>query len=152
MIGRPPFQEYAASGRYYKKLLRCRWEFANPYLGYGQMLRPPKIEGDVPEITRQSPDQGPFTIQIVEGSAWKAPDGTVGVFVLSYDEKNAHTFTWTTDLAEIAGIDESLKVRISRWTPDAGLVFLKEAAGGVVSDTMEAKPLDIIALKLEIVQ
>ena len=151
MIGKPPHEHHAPSGQYYKRLLACRWEFAAPYLGYGEMLRPPKVEGDLPTITDKD-SYAPFTVQAVEGSAWKAPDGTIGVFFLNYDEKNAHTFTWTADLAEVAGIDSSTKVKISRWTPDAGLVGLKETAGGILTETMEAQPLDIIALKLEVVQ
>ena len=150
MIGNPPYERFAASGRYYKRLLRCRWEFAAPYLGYGEMLRPPKIEGELPTITVKD-TYHTFTAQAVEGSAWKAPDGTVGVFFLNYDDKNAHEATWSVDLAE-TGIDASKKVRISRWTPDEGLAPVKETAGGVVSETMEAKPLDIIAFKLEVVE
>lgn len=59
--------------------------------------------------------------------------------------------TWTTDLGEVAGIPSSKRIRISRWTPDTGLAELPETAGGTVSLTMEAQPLDIIALKLEVI-
>ena len=151
MIGKPPHEHYAPSGIYYKRLLRCRWQFATPYLGTGEMLRPPAVTGGLPTITDKDTYQT-FTVQTVEGSAWKASDGTVGVFFLNYDDKNAHTFTWTTDLAEVAGIDGSKTIKISRWTPDKGLVTVKEATGGVVSQTMTAEPLDIIALKLEVVK
>lgn len=149
MYGKPPYESYAFLGEYYKRLLKCRWEFANPYLGWGEMLRPPRVSGDLPRITEQD-GYGPFTVAAVEGSAWKAPDGSVGLFFLSYDEKKTHTFTWTTDLAE-AGITASKKVRVSRWTPDGGLKPLAEIAGGTATLSMEAQPLDIVALKLEVI-
>jgi len=148
MTGRPPYEHWAPAGQYYKRLLKCRWEFATPYLGYGEMLRPPRIEGELPTITEQA-GYGPFTVKTIEGSAWKAPDGSVGVFFLNYDDKNAHTFTWTTDLAEVAGLDASNKLRISRWKPEGGLETLRETAGGVLTKTVQAQPLDIIALKVE---
>jgi hypothetical protein len=148
MIGKAPYQQYAYLGEYYRRLLRCRWEFANPYLGWGEMLRPPGIAGDLPVISERDV-YGPFTVPAVEGSAWKAPDGSVGLFFLNYDEKSAHTFTWTTDLAEIAGLDATTPVRISRWTPAAGLTQLREMAGGVLAETLEAQPLDIVAYKVE---
>ena len=151
MTGKPPHENFAAMGQYYKKLLKCRWDFAAPYLGYGEMLRPPVVEGELPDLTTVG-TAGSFTVPAVEGSAWKAPDGTVGVFFLNHDEKKAHTFTWTTDLAEVAGIDASKKVRISRWMPDADPEEIKETAGGIVSAAMTAEPLDIIALKLEVVK
>jgi len=151
MMGKPPHENMASAGQFYKRLLRCRWEFGTPYLGYGEMLRLPKIEGDLPAITVPG-TYVPIETKMIEGSAWRAPDGTVGVFFLNYDEKNAHTFTWTTDLAEVAEMDASTKVRVSRWTPGEGIVALKEVAAGVISETMEAKPLDIIALKLEVIQ
>ena len=148
MIGTPPNEAYAFLGAYYRRLLKCRWEFGAPYLGYGEMLRPPKITGDLPGITEKG-GHGDFTVPAVEGSAWKAPDGSAGIFFLNYDEQNAHSFTWTADLAEVAGLDAAKRIKISRWTPDAGLVPLFEGNGGVVSQALEAQPLDIIALKVE---
>jgi len=147
LIGQPPYEPYAPLGRYYRKLLRCRWEFGTPYLGYGEMLRPPQIEGDLPTITQDS-SYGPFTAAVVEGSAWKAPDGSIGVFFLNYDEQRAHSFTWTMNLEE-TGIDASKKVSLSAWTEEAGLTKLKEIHGGLVRETLEIPPLGIGALKLE---
>ena len=105
MIGKPPHEAYAQAGQYYKRLLQCRWEFGAPYLGYGEMLRPPRIEGELPNVNA-STSYGPLEVKAVEGSAWKAPDGTVGVFLLNYDEENAHEATWHLDLTE-TGIDAS---------------------------------------------
>ena len=144
-------REYSLTGKpmgdYYKKLLVCRWEFATPYLGYGEMLRLPRVEGNLPEITVVG-DRGPFTVLAVEGSAWKAPDGTIGVFLLNYDDK-PHDFTWSMDLAE-TGIDASQKLTLSRWTQEEGLTPVKEIKGGALEETMSMEPWGIIALKMEV--
>ena len=134
-------------GNYYKKLLKCRWEFGTPYLGYGEMLRLPRVEGDLPSVTAEG-GQGPFTVSAVEGSAWKAPDGSLGIFFLNYDGK-PHGFTWSIDLAE-TGIDASQKLALSRWTQEKGLTPVKDINGGVVRETMPIEPWGIIALKMEV--
>ena len=149
MMGKPPLQQYAPLGRYYKTLLKCRWEFATPYLAYGRMLRPPRIEGNLPTVTEETA-RGPCTVKVVEGSAWKAPDGTVGIFFLNHDKEQSHQFTWTADLAEGAGIDPSTNVTISRWTPEAGVARVKQTTGGTLTETMTIEPLGIISLKLEV--
>jgi hypothetical protein len=151
MMGKAPYQQYAFLGEYYKRLLKCRWEFANPYLGWGEMLRPPRVEGELPQITEEDA-YGEFTVSVVEGSAWRAPDGSVGIFFLNYDDKEPHAFSWTLDLTEVAGMDAKHTVRISRWEPEHGSTALAETTGGVVSQAMEAQPLDIIALKLEVIE
>jgi len=144
-------REYSITGTpmgdYYKKLLKCRWEFATPYLGYGEMLRLPRVEGDLPEISVVG-DRGPFTVPAVEGSAWKAPDGSIGVFLLNYDDK-PHTFTWHMDLGE-TGIDRSRTLTVSRWTQEKGLTALKEMSGGAVKETMSLEPWGLAALKMEV--
>ncbi|MFH0963690.1 MAG: DUF6259 domain-containing protein [Planctomycetota bacterium] len=148
MLGKPPHESWAPLGAYYRKLLQCRWAFGTPYLGYGEMLRPPKVEGELPTITEQG-TYGPFTVQAVEGSAWKAPDGSVGIFFLNYDEKESHEFTWLADLAEGAGMDGTRKVKILEWKEGDGLTTVKETRGGVLRETMKIEPLGIMALKVE---
>ncbi len=137
-------------GHYYRKLLWCHAQFARPYLGYGEMLRPPKIEGNLP-ILPGSPCaqyQPAFPVRAVEGSAWRAPDGTIGLFFLNYDQK-AHKFTWTQDLHEIVGIGPNEKLKVSQWTPK-GELLVGEWEGGVLTKTMSIDPWGLIALKLEV--
>ncbi len=141
---------HLAAGAYYRDLLKCRWEFGTPYLGYGEMLRPPKIEGELPEVSSTS-GYGTITVPAVEGSAWKAPDGTVGIFFLNYDEEKAHDFDWAVDLAE-TGINKSKKLRMSRWTQASGLSPVKEVEGGKLAEKMRIEPLGTIALKLEVIE
>ena len=133
---------------WYCNLLRCSHEFARPYLGYGEMLRPPTVSGDLPALTDKGPD-GPCTARAVEGTAWRAPDGSVGIFFFNY-EKEPHSFTWETDLSEIAGLDASKRLQITQWTADQGQTPLKQTDGGIIGDTTEIGPLGLIALKLEV--
>ena len=131
-------------------LLRCHHEFARPYLGYGEMLRPPVVTGDLPTITAKG-GEGPFSVPAVEGTAWRAPDGSVGIFFFNYEDK-PHQFTWTKDVAEIAGFDASKRLQITQWTVQQGATPWKQVNGGVVGDTMEIAPRGLVALKLEVIQ
>ena len=135
-----PDAEWARRGRYYRKLLRCHWEFARPYLAYGRMLRPPTIQGDLPVVHKH--------IRAVDGSAWLAPDGSVGVFLLNYDDK-PHAFQWSVDLNEIVKIDASQTLRISSWTQDQGAKSVGQTPGGVITRKAKIEPWGLIALRLE---
>ena len=138
-------------GFYYRDLLRCHDQFARPYLGYGEMLRPPRIEGNLPVLpgTACGQYEPAFPVKAVEGSAWRAPDGTVGLFFLNYDKK-MHKFTWTHDLNEIVGIGPDRKLKVSLWTP-GGEKIIGEWDGGVLTKTMSIESWGLIALKLEVI-
>jgi hypothetical protein len=137
-------------GPYYKNLIKCRSEFALPYLGYGEMLRPPEIKGKLPSIPVTDYDT-PYAVNAVEGSAWRASDGSVGIFFLNYDDQADFEFTWTKDLNEIAGISKDQKVNVTRWTPE-GEQVIGQWNGGVIGKTMNIESWGMIALKLEVVQ
>jgi len=131
-------------------MLRCLRDFGKPYLGYGQMLRPPVVTGDLPTMKAKGGD-GPFTAPAVEGTAWRAHDGSVGIFFFNYDDK-AHPFNWTQDVAEIAELDASKKLQVTQWTAEHGSAKLKQISGGKIGDKMEIAPRGLIALKLEVIQ
>jgi hypothetical protein len=141
---------FRKEGEYYRRLLRCRHEFGLPYLVYGRMLRPPRITGDLPTVTGQS-SCGPYTVPVVEGSAWQAPDGTAGVFFLNYDEK-PQEFTWTVDLGESAGWKAGDKVKLSQWTEADGLKPLEESNGGRLTRNAKLEGRGVLALKLEVIR
>ncbi len=132
---------------WYRDLLRCTHEFARPYLGYGEMLRPPEISGDIPMLTMEAAD-GPFEAKAVEGTAWRAGDGSVGIFFINYEDQ-PRQFTWKTDLGEIAGLDAAKRLQITEWTAGNGAKPLKQTEGGIVGDTVEIPPHGMIALKFE---
>jgi len=143
-------ETYKVIAPWYRDLLRCHWEFARPYLGCGEMLRPPKIEGQIDAITSKGP-YGPFTVPAVQGSMWRATDGSVGIFILNYHMEKAYEITWSVDLNEIANIGPDKTLKVTRWTPtgeeDAG-----ERSGGVLRRNAKLEPLELIALKLEAIR
>ena len=120
-------------GVYYRNLLRCNVAFAHPYLAYGEMLRPPQIEGDLPVLPGSACGQyqAAFPVKAIEGSAWQAFDGSVGLFFLNYDSRE-HEFTWTQDLNEIVGIGPDKRLKVSLWTP-GGEKISRGAGGGAAT-------------------
>ncbi|MFH0965434.1 MAG: DUF6259 domain-containing protein [Planctomycetota bacterium] len=144
-----PEESYKKLGPWYRELLRCRWEFGWPYLGCGEMLRPPKVEGDIPTITQKGA-YGDFTLPGVDSTAWRARDGSVGIFFLNYDGERSYDFTWTEDLGEFAGIGADKKLRVTRWTSE-GEEDVGKWSGGVVTQNASIEPWGMIALRLEVV-
>ena len=137
--------------QWYRNLLRCSHEFARPYLGYGEMLRSPVVSGDLPTLTTQEGPNGPVTARAVEGTAWRASDGSVGIFFFNY-ENQAHRFTWETNLADIAGFDAAKQLQITQWTVNQGEKQMSQTKGGLISDTADIGPLGLIALKLKVIK
>lgn len=139
------------SARWQHDLIRCHHEFAKPYLGYGEMLRPPAVTGDLPTVTAKGTD-GPFTTQAVEGTAWRAHDGSVGIFFFNF-EGEPQKFNWTKDVAEIAGFDTSTRLQMTQWTVEQGAAPVKQFQGGVISGAnVDIAPRGLIALKLEVIR
>ncbi len=149
MRGNPDAQKWLPHAKNYLNLLHCHHHFARPYLAYGQMLRPPHIDGSLPAVQIESP-RGAWRIPIVDGSAWKAPDGSVGLFFLNYDQQQSHDFTWTVDMREGAGWDADTKVILSKWTTEDGLTRAAEVQGGEMRRQQTIEPWGLIALKLEV--
>jgi hypothetical protein len=133
-------------GEYYRRLLDCHRTFAQPYLALGRMLRMPRLTGEPFARRAGTPDD---TRPAVEGSAWQAPDGTVGIFFLNYSDL-AQPFTWTFDLAEHAGITAAETVRLLSWSEDAGLTRVADLPGGVLSRNEKIEARGIMALKVEV--
>ena len=131
-----PTHEHAWFAKYYRKLLQCHYHFGRPYLAYGEMLRPPRFEGDP-------------SAEIVLGSAWKAPDGSVGIFLLSHEREKTHEWSWSVDLLEGTGWDEKTLLTLSKWTQESGLEHVADVTGGKLIRKATLEPLGLVALKLE---
>ena len=140
-----------ANAQWQHDLIRCHHEFARPYLGYGEMLRSPVVTGDLPKITEKGID-GPFTAQAVEGTAWRAADGSVGIFFFNYQDQ-PHQFNWTKDVAEIAGFDASTTLQMTQWTVEQGAAPVRQTRGGVIrGENVTIAARNLIALKLEVIR
>lgn len=152
----PPEGQYAEfwrkEGAYYLRLLRCHREFGLPYLAYGRMLRMPRITTDLPIVTCPSQAGNPsYTVPAVEGTAWQAPDKTVGIFFLNYSEE-PQEFTWAMDLAEAVGWGAGDKLRLSRWAEEGGLQTVAEIRDGKLTRSEKMEGRGIMALKLEVIR
>ena len=137
---------------YYRRQLRCHREFALPYLAYGRMLRMPRIATDLPETGSSQEDKHfkvPYTVPVVEGTAWQAPDGTVGIFFLNYGEE-PQEFTWTMDLAEAVGWGAKDKLSLSQWMEDGSPQESEEINGGKLLRSVKLEGRGILAMKLEV--
>jgi len=148
--GNTKYESYKRNAQYYRKLLHCHYKFARPYLAYGEMLRPPTITG-IPTITSRD-GNGPYTVPVVEGSTWRAPDGSVGIFFLNYDKEQAHEFSWSVDLGEGADWDKAHRLRLYQWAEDEGLQPVTDIRGGQLTRRARIEPWGLIALKIEVVK
>ena len=137
--------------QYYRKLLHCGYYFGRSYLVYGEMLRPPRIEGDFPAIDT-APRWQLSPVPAVEGSAWLVPDGSVGVFFTNYDKENAYEVTWSLDLEEGAGWDAETRLMLSVWDQGTSIRPAGEMPGGRLTRQAAVDALGLIALKLEVVE
>jgi len=149
--GDPEYQDRVQHAQYYVKLLRCHYHFGQPYLAYGEMLRPPRIDGDLPTVTGQT-GYGSYTVPVVEGSARRAPDGSVGVFFLNYDKEQSHEFSWTVDLREGAGWGRHTRLKLCQWTEERGLEYVEEVPGGRLTRRATIEPWGLIALRIEVIK
>ena len=102
-------------------------------------------------MTNEGTD-GPFTVPAVEGTAWRAPDGSVGIFFFNYEDQ-PHRFSWKKDVAEIARFDAGTKLQMTQWTAEKGAAPVKQTRGGVVGgENVEIAPRGLVALKLEVME
>jgi hypothetical protein len=72
-------------GPFFRRLARMRYALA-PYLGRGEMARPPVIEGKVPDITASwtgFSGAHPVTDSALQRSAWKSSDGRLAVVLVN---------------------------------------------------------------------
>ncbi|HUX56555.1 MAG TPA: DUF6259 domain-containing protein [Bacteroidales bacterium] len=70
------------------------------FLFFGEMVRPPKLEGDNPILSAPwSANQKNTEMPAVSHSAWKAEDGTLGLVFTNMDN-SAHTISYIVDIEQ----------------------------------------------------
>ena len=70
------------------------------FLFFGEMVRPPKLEGDNPVLSASwSANQKNTEMPAVSHSAWKAEDGTLGLVFTNMDN-SAHTISYIVDIKQ----------------------------------------------------
>lgn len=92
-------REETPEGRYLRKLARAFSE-SRKFLLFGEMVRPPKLEGDNPKLSAVWRDgQRPVRMKAVGCTAWKASDGTLGLAITNCD-LNPHTVRYKLDVSD----------------------------------------------------
>ena len=73
-------------------------EAVKKFLFFGEMVRPPKLEGDNPVLSAswRCKSKGILEMPAVSHSAWKAEDGTLGLVFTNMDN-SAHTISYSVD-------------------------------------------------------
>jgi hypothetical protein len=72
-------------------------EEVKKFLFFGEMLRPPKLDGDNPILSASwRANQKDTEMPSVSHSAWKAEDGTLGLVFTNLDT-SAHTISYSVD-------------------------------------------------------
>jgi len=66
---------------YLKSLAEVRRDYRD-FLAFGEMLRPPALEGGIPDVTAQwaSKTSDIVTMPAIQASGWRAMDGAIGFF------------------------------------------------------------------------
>jgi hypothetical protein len=87
--------------KYLKSLCKTlEKEAVKKFLFFGEMLRPPKLEGDNPILSASwSENQKDTEMPAVSHSAWKAEDGTLGLVFTNMDN-SAHTISYIVDIKQ----------------------------------------------------
>jgi hypothetical protein len=76
------------NGPFFRRMARLRHAIL-PYLSWGEMARPPKLDGDIPQVTADWAwrDNRPITDSAIQSGAWRARDGRLAlIFVNVTDE------------------------------------------------------------------
>lgn len=84
----------------YLKDLAQAFSSARKFLLLGEMLRPPKIEGDNPKLSAVWREgKKPVEMPAVGCTTWKAPDGTLGLAFTNCDSK-PHSIRYELDVTD----------------------------------------------------
>jgi len=131
----------------YRAFLLCYDQFARPFLTYGQMMRPPRLEGAIPKLLSRTGKT--LDIPSVETTAWRTLDGRrLAVFIANYSGE-ARTVTWQTDLAEELGWQASEEIDVRRWDYEAlETVPLGKIRGGLLRRSDKLGPYELLVLEL----
>lgn len=133
--------------RLFRSYLLCYDRFARPFLTYGQMMRPPRLEGDIGKLVSRTGKE--LDIPSVEAMAWRTFDGKrLSIFVANHSNARRRV-TWDTNLAEELGWDSSQQVEIRRWNHQSlELEMLETSGGGRLRRTGDLEPHELLVLEV----
>jgi hypothetical protein len=125
----------AAKEEFVRELATARTGFANAYLAYGKMLRPPHVTTTPIELdwhqsyygwgTEGWRNDGAWAVPDVMVSAWRGPDNSIGVVFVNLHRDKTVTRSLQADIGSVWGSDHAgttVRVRTAAGVSDAGTV------------------------------
>jgi hypothetical protein len=140
-----------------RELARARTGFGNPWLVYGEMLRPLDLAAEPIELDYHLYNlheghvahdfKGTMTVDDLIHATWRAPDGRIGFAFVNLRPDGDRTLPLTIDPATY-GIPAGMPVTFTRLTSD-GRAELHAATGAVaINATLPARRVVIVEMTL----
>ena len=93
-LGRSQFSDYLhdeQKAAFMRQAVRLRWRLTD-LLTYGEMLRPPRLLGDIPRVqctqwNMAHLGQRSFEYDALEAALWRGTDGTTALLLANYDDQ-----------------------------------------------------------------
>ena len=141
--------EHAKKAAYLKKVGKCRVA-AKKFLTFGELVDLIEPTNDINTITETWPDHGnkprTATLPSIQGSIWKAEDGTLGIFLANYLEED-NTIEFRIDPAEYGIGAASAGYTITQIQPEGNHVE-ERAKQGILKRTEILGPWEIRILEI----
>jgi hypothetical protein len=116
--------EHAKKAAYLKKIGKCRVA-AKKFLTFGELVDLIEPTNDVKTITEAWPDHGnnprTATLPSIQGSVWKAEDGTLGIFLANYLEED-NIIEFEIEPAKYGATSASGRYAIKQVQPEGNLI------------------------------
>jgi hypothetical protein len=141
--------EHARKAAYLKKVGKYRIA-GKKFLTFGELVDLIKPTNDVENITERWPDHSNnprnATLPSIQGTIWKAEDGTLGIFLANYLEKD-NTIEFTIDATKYGAKVPSDKFVIRQVTPEGNRPD-ETAPAGVIRRAETLGPWEIRLLEI----
>ncbi|MHC4653970.1 MAG: DUF6259 domain-containing protein [Planctomycetota bacterium] len=141
--------EHTKKVAYLKKVGKCRVA-ARKFLTFGELVGLIEPKNDVKAITETWPDHGnnprTATLPCIQGSIWKAEDGTLGIFLANYLEKN-NTIEFKIDPTMYGTGAASAGYRVTQIQPEGNHIE-ERAKEGILKRTEKLGPWEIRILEI----
>lgn len=134
---------------YLKALAEIRRDYRE-FMAFGEMLRPPRIVGEVPWVTTQWQEKTNdiVTLPAIQAAAWRAPDGRLGLFYTNVAEEPV-SFTHSFALADYGVTATDVDADVHSFNaPEGGAPELASVAAGQLRLSHTMRPMETIAVIL----
>ncbi|MBI4244308.1 MAG: hypothetical protein HY606_09490 [Planctomycetes bacterium] len=138
--------EQPKAANYLKNLGKARHS-ARKFLLYGQMLTPPRLDKELPTISFEWWANSPTaTSPAVLYSAWKSPDGAIGLVFTNISE-SSQTISYSLNLKDY-GLPGGNKYIVNRVGEDGELTVLSDYQSSDISRSESLEPYSALVLEM----